>query len=118
MPGSTLSSADPEETVIIRVLTSLTTMVHLGLMKKNNIWDILDATTGFICHPNTWIRQSMASLIYAISDVLPHVDKWCCVAPSLRPLLRTDLATFSPMEVLSSALSPVRCIFSREPAGI
>lgn len=49
--------SDPEEAVVARVLTSLTSLASLGLLARMRIWDIFQAVRGLLCHPDTWIRQ-------------------------------------------------------------
>lgn len=51
--------ADVEETVVAKVLASLTSLAELGMFQKLRIWELVSAATGFLCHPNVWIRQGM-----------------------------------------------------------
>lgn len=48
---------DVEETVVAKVLSSLTSLAELGLFQKLRIWELMSAATGFLYHPNVWIRQ-------------------------------------------------------------
>lgn len=48
---------DVEETVVAKVLASLTSLSELGLFQKMRIWELMGATIGFLYHPNVWIRQ-------------------------------------------------------------
>lgn len=50
-------TADAEEAVIARVISSLTSLASLGLLPKVRLWDVVLAVRGFLCHPNSWIRQ-------------------------------------------------------------
>ena len=49
--------SDVEETVVAKVLASLTNLCELGLFQKMRIWELMSATLGFLYHPNIWIRQ-------------------------------------------------------------
>lgn len=51
-------SLDEEENVIVRVLTSLTSLSELCLFQRMRLWELMSATLGFVYHPNIWIRQS------------------------------------------------------------
>lgn len=48
---------DVEETVVAKVLGSLTSLCELGLFQKMRIWELMSATLAFLYHPNIWIRQ-------------------------------------------------------------
>ena len=48
---------DVEESVVARVLASLTSLCELGLFQKMRIWELMSATLGFLYHPNIWIRE-------------------------------------------------------------
>lgn len=48
---------DLEEAVVARVISSLTSLASLGLLPRMRLWDVFFAVKGFLCHPNTWIRQ-------------------------------------------------------------
>lgn len=52
---------DPEEAVVARVISSLTSLTSLGLLPRMRLWDVHFAVKGFLYHPNSWIRQSKAS---------------------------------------------------------
>lgn len=56
------SPEDAEETVVARVLTSLTSLCELGLFQPMRIWELMSATLSFLYHPNIWIRQGMPSI--------------------------------------------------------
>ena len=61
IPGSSQTdpslTADVEETVVAKVLASLTNLCELRLFQKMRIWELMSATLGFLYHPNIWIRQ-------------------------------------------------------------
>jgi phosphoinositide-3-kinase, regulatory subunit 4 len=49
--------SDAEESVVARVLTSLTSLCELGLFQPMRIWELMSATLSFLYHPNLWVRQ-------------------------------------------------------------
>lgn len=57
--GVLTSFSDVEETVVAKVLASLTSLCELGLFQKMRIWELMSATLGFLYHPNMWIRQGI-----------------------------------------------------------
>lgn len=61
---------DVEETVVAKVLSSLTSLAELGLFHKLRIWELMSAATGFLYHPNVWIRQGESIVIIWNPDVL------------------------------------------------
>ncbi|RPD52474.1 ARM repeat-containing protein [Lentinus tigrinus ALCF2SS1-7] len=83
--------SDVEETVVAKVLASLTSLCELGLFQKMRIWELMSATLGFLYHPNIWIRQGAAAFIASAAKHLPPSDVWCILYPSLRHLLRSDV---------------------------
>lgn len=102
------SLTDPEEFVTPRVLLSLSTLSELGLVPRSRIWELLDCTTGFICHPNIWIRQASAGLVASLSRSLDQADVWSALYPPLRKLLRSDLATITETGILDVVVAAVR----------
>mgnify|MGYP007026576335 CR=1 FL=1 len=49
--------ADPEEFVVVKVLDSLTNLAERRLLAKGKMWELVGQVTGFLCHPNIWIRE-------------------------------------------------------------
>lgn len=50
--------ADPEESVLARVLASMKSLTELGMFSRIRLWEIAAACLGLFAHPNVWIRQS------------------------------------------------------------
>jgi phosphoinositide-3-kinase regulatory subunit 4 len=57
MRKSGLTEVDPEEAVVARVVLALTSLASLGLLPRMRLWDVFFAVRGFLCHPNSFIRQ-------------------------------------------------------------
>jgi phosphoinositide-3-kinase regulatory subunit 4 len=49
--------ADTEEAVVAKVITSFTSLANLGLLSRMKLWDVFASVKGFVCHPDSWIRQ-------------------------------------------------------------
>lgn len=49
--------ADTEEAVVAKVITSFTSLANLGLLSRMKLWDVFASVRGFVCHPDSWIRQ-------------------------------------------------------------
>lgn len=111
----TKTHVDAEESVTARVLYSLTTLSELGLIRKRALWDLLDATVGFICHPNLWLRQGAAAFVASAAKVAGPPDMWCILYPPLRRLLRSDIADITEGEIVGAVTRPVR-LFSAHSA--
>jgi phosphoinositide-3-kinase regulatory subunit 4 len=56
-----LGCTDPEEFVVVQVLETLTTLAERRLLAKGKIWELVGQLTGFVCHPNIWIREGAFS---------------------------------------------------------
>ncbi|KAJ7865275.1 hypothetical protein B0H13DRAFT_2067981, partial [Mycena leptocephala] len=76
--------SDVEETVVAKVLASLTSLCELGLFQKMRIWELMSATLGFLYHPNMWIRQGAAAFI---SDIVV-IDEQSLLTAMKPPLSR------------------------------
>lgn len=57
LAGLTELMSDPEEAVVARVIASLTSLTSLGLLSRMKLWDGFYHVRGFLCHPDSWIRQ-------------------------------------------------------------
>ncbi|KII91699.1 hypothetical protein PLICRDRAFT_51832 [Plicaturopsis crispa FD-325 SS-3] len=99
--------SDVEETVVAKVLAALTSLCELGLFQKMRIWELMSATLGFLYHPNVWIRQGAAAFIAAAAKHLPSSDVWCILYPSLRHLLKSDLAVIDEQKLLIAMKGPL-----------
>ncbi|WVQ93835.1 hypothetical protein IAU59_000913 [Kwoniella sp. CBS 9459] len=107
LPLMVQALADPEEAVIARVITSLTSLATLGLLSRMRLWDIFAAVRGFLCHPNIWIRQGTAGLVAAAARDLPQTDVWCILYPNLRPMLQSDIKEMDEHSILAAIVPPL-----------
>ncbi|KAJ6613557.1 hypothetical protein B0H10DRAFT_2047665 [Mycena sp. CBHHK59/15] len=88
--------SDVEETVVAKVLASLTSLCELGLFQKMRIWELMSATLGFLYHPNMWIRQGdciIRCLVY--------------LYPSLRHFLKSDVVVIDEQSLLTAMKPPL-----------
>ncbi|KAJ6463912.1 hypothetical protein C8R45DRAFT_1220032 [Mycena sanguinolenta] len=99
--------SDVEETVVAKVLASLTSLCELGLFQKMRIWELMSATLGFLYHPNMWIRQGAAAFIVSAASHLPQSDVWCILYPSLRHFLKSDIVTIDEQSLLTAMKPPL-----------
>ncbi|CAK5279344.1 unnamed protein product [Mycena citricolor] len=100
LPLMVQALSDVEESVVAKVLASLTSLCELGLFQKMRIWELMSSTLGFLCHPNCWIRQGAAAFIVSAAAHLPPSDVWCILYPSLRHFLKSDLVTIDEQSLL------------------
>ncbi|KAI0634092.1 hypothetical protein C8Q77DRAFT_1109727 [Trametes polyzona] len=99
--------SDVEETVVAKVLASLTNLCELGLFQKMRIWELMSATLGFLYHPNIWIRQGAAAFIASAAKHLPPSDVWCILYPSLKHFLRSDVRDVDEKSLLLAMKQPL-----------
>ncbi|KAJ7756947.1 armadillo-type protein [Mycena metata] len=99
--------SDVEETVVAKVLASLTSLCELGLFQKMRIWELMSATLGFLYHPNMWIRQGAAAFIVSAASHLPPSDVWCILYPSLRHFLKSDIVVIDEHSLLMAMKPPL-----------
>ncbi|KAI0768204.1 hypothetical protein BD413DRAFT_672415 [Trametes elegans] len=99
--------SDVEETVVAKVLASLTNLCELGLFQKMRIWELMSATLGFLYHPNMWIRQGAAAFIASAANHLPPSDVWCILYPSLKHFLRSDVREVDEKSLLLAMKRPL-----------
>ena len=93
--------ADVEETVVAKVLASLTNLCELGLFQKMRIWELMSATLGFLYHPNIWIREGMCYKPPA--NLLVVTARQSCVLTCEPKVLRHSLPP------LQNTCLPVTC---------
>ncbi|KAJ7628484.1 hypothetical protein FB45DRAFT_794341 [Roridomyces roridus] len=107
LPLMVQALSDVEETVVAKVLASLTSLCELGLFQKMRIWELMSATLGFLYHPNIWIRQGAAAFIVSAASHLPPSDVWCILYPSLRHFLRSDVVVIDEQSLLTALKPPL-----------
>lgn len=59
---------DPEEFVTVKVLETLTTLASRRLLAKSKTWELVQASTGFLCHPNIWIREGESVALHSLTS--------------------------------------------------
>ncbi|KAH7106720.1 ARM repeat-containing protein [Auriculariales sp. MPI-PUGE-AT-0066] len=99
--------SDVEESVVAKVLESLTSLCELGLFQKMRMWELMSASVGFLYHPNVWIREGAASFIASAAKHLPQTDVWCILYPSLKHLLKCDIREINEANLLANLKSPL-----------
>ncbi|KAF8065194.1 hypothetical protein FPV67DRAFT_1501752 [Lyophyllum atratum] len=99
--------SDVEETVVAKVLATLTSLCELGLFQKMRIWELMSATLGFLYHPNVWIREGAAAFIASAAHHLPPSDVWCILYPSLRHFLKCDVVGIDEHSLLLAMKPPL-----------
>ncbi|KAG9127307.1 Serine/threonine-protein kinase [Ceratobasidium sp. 392] len=100
--------SDVEETVVYKVLASLTSLSELGLFQKMRIWELLSATVPFLYHPSIWVRQGAIAFIASSTKLLPPTDVWCILYPGLRQALRADVRAITEQSLLSTVKTPAK----------
>lgn len=94
------SLADPEEYVVHRVLATFTVLCDLSLLRSRHVWELIRACAKFLVHPNAWIRNATAVLIYSASKWMNPAQVFCQLLPVLRPFLECDVNSVEPDVIL------------------
>lgn len=101
------SLADPEEYVVHRVLVTFTVLCDLALLRTRHIWELVRSCAKFLIHPNPWLRNSSAVLIYAVSKWMNTAQIYCRLIPVIRPFLGCDVNSVSPEAILLHLKPPI-----------
>ena len=119
---------DSEEFVIHRTLITLSKMVEIGLLDRQQICYFLSTHIApFLCHPSLWIRHGAVNFITTVCKQnnnnkalngtgLNTADILCSVAPVLTKFLqRSDLISYDKEEILFNCLKqPIkRAVYDR-----
>ncbi|KAM0788135.1 hypothetical protein ACM66B_001300 [Microbotryomycetes sp. NB124-2] len=107
LPLITLSLADVEEFVVVKVLSTLTKLTDRRLLAKARTWDLVAQVTGFLCHPNIWIREGTAEFLASTAKRMNPTDCWCILYPTIKRLLRADVRDITALSLLDNAREPL-----------
>ncbi|QSL65100.1 hypothetical protein MERGE_002405 [Pneumocystis wakefieldiae] len=102
MPLIIQALTDTEEFVVEKVISSLTSIMELGLFQKPRIWDLLVTLLKYTLHPNVWIRTESIKFIVATIKWLEKVDIHCILYSLLRPFLCCDIINITETELLEN----------------
>jgi phosphoinositide-3-kinase regulatory subunit 4 len=106
---SKLSSLDPENMVVAKVVAAFRSFVNLGTLDTPSIRKLCVKLTPLLMHPNPWIRLYLLNFFAAVEERTSAVDLYCFVLPILRPFLRTPLVKLLDAKpFLDSLCQPVR----------
>ncbi|KAK9454329.1 hypothetical protein V1511DRAFT_517621 [Dipodascopsis uninucleata] len=107
MPLMVQALADTEEFVVEKVLYAFTSLAELGLIKRSNLWDLMNVTVRFAVHPNLWIREGVFSFVAASVKWLSPADIHCIIRPVLSPFVKCDLLEYSETMMLDFSRPPL-----------
>ncbi|KAL8939260.1 MAG: hypothetical protein Q9211_002816, partial [Gyalolechia sp. 1 TL-2023] len=107
LPVMVQALTDPEEFVVVQVLSSFASLAELGLFQRSKIWEMVDVIARFLIHPNVWIREAAAHFISASTKFLPLADIHCMISPLVQPYLKFTILAFSEISVLGALRKPL-----------
>ena len=100
------------------------------MLAKGKIWELVALITGFLCHPNIWIREGAlpatismrflahlessgaAAFLTTTARGLQPTDRWCILYPTIKRLLRADIKDITELALLDNAREPLsRVVF-------
>ncbi|RKP06806.1 armadillo-type protein, partial [Thamnocephalis sphaerospora] len=103
---------DPEEYVVEKALTTMTSLASMGLFQKATLRELAVKVAPLMCHPNHWIRCGAVSFILSCVRLLTQPDFWCILYPIVRPLLQSDVAMLDEEHLMSMLKAPLsRALF-------
>ena len=96
--------ADCEESVIVKTLRCVKSVMEHKLLDKTVVNVLLKEIVHFLVHPNVWIRQSAVGLISCIAKDSQVADLHCRLLPLLKPFLKEKIIQLENGLVLLSML--------------
>ncbi|XP_054156048.1 phosphoinositide 3-kinase regulatory subunit 4-like [Oppia nitens] len=99
--------SDAEEIIIYKIITSMTSLIEQGLLKKSIIYELLREAVPLLSHPNLWINQSMISLILTLCSRLSLADISCKIKPLVDPNLQRQIHSLKNGRLLKDSLYPL-----------
>ncbi|KAH6570246.1 hypothetical protein BASA60_007850 [Batrachochytrium salamandrivorans] len=107
LPLMVQALTDSEESVVEKVLSSLTSLAELGLISKLKIKELYATVLPLVCHPNRWIRYGVVAFLSSTVRLLPPIDARCVLYPMLKPFLRRETFNFSQISLLENMKPPI-----------
>ena len=100
---------DPQEFVVEQALRSLASMAEMGLLQRDNTWELIDTVAKFQMHPNMWIKEAASHFVSAATTTtyLSIADVRILVAPLLKPYLKIPISKATGIALLDSLKKPV-----------
>lgn len=98
---------DPEDSVVEKVLRSLSTMAKLGLLQRSRTWELVDLVARFMVHPNAWINEAAINFLSASTTYLTAADCECIMQPLIQPYLKIAPCSFAETDLLDALKKPL-----------
>ncbi|KAL7746650.1 Serine/threonine-protein kinase [Sorochytrium milnesiophthora] len=102
-----LSGMELDETVIERILNSLSVLGELGLLGKLKMREIVAVAMPYVYHPNLSLRYAVVAMLVSFAKQLATTDALCFLSPNVRPYLRTKIYDMDELTLLEALDSPV-----------
>eukprot|EP01105_Mastigella_eilhardi_P019529 TRINITY_DN459_c0_g1_i1.p1 TRINITY_DN459_c0_g1~~TRINITY_DN459_c0_g1_i1.p1 ORF type:complete len:719 (-),score=185.59 TRINITY_DN459_c0_g1_i1:99-2255(-) len=99
--------SDQEEFVVDKAIGSVACLCELNMFGRRTLFDLCEKLAPFLLHPNVWIRYGVIAVIDRMARHLTVADVQCFVLPCIRPFLAHELLTFTEVNLLQCALTPV-----------
>jgi phosphoinositide-3-kinase regulatory subunit 4 len=107
LPLMVQALADPEESVVERVIRSFSAIAELGLFQRNTTWELIDIVAQFTMHPNSWIREAAAQFITAATTFTSTADRHGIITPMIKMYLKALPVDLSEIALLDSLKKPL-----------
>ncbi|PIK58339.1 putative phosphoinositide 3-kinase regulatory subunit 4 [Apostichopus japonicus] len=95
---------DNEEYVICKAASALTALIELELLQKPVILELAKDCISCLCHPNLWVRQSVAGVVGAMASTFNIADIHCNLIALVKPYINKQIIQMNKVPLLLSVL--------------
>jgi phosphoinositide-3-kinase regulatory subunit 4 len=107
MPLMVQSLADPEDSVVERVIRSFSSIARLGLFQKTKVWELVDIVARFTMHPNIWIREAAAQFLAVSTEYSSIADRHGIFMPIIKVYLKASPPALTEVALLDTLKKPL-----------
>lgn len=98
---------DLEEFVTAKTFETYASFSELGLIKRQNVSELLTISVRYAVHPNPWIRLAAFEFISNCIKWASPAETYCIIYPIIRPFLQNDITDFSQATLVANAIAPL-----------
>lgn len=96
---------DDDVRVQVQVLRAIQQLIPL--FQPFMPWKLLDRTISLLYHPNPWVREASIGVVTEVSSLISNSDRWLRLYARIRPYLRCDITSITPISLLDHLVSPL-----------
>ncbi|KAJ8021698.1 Phosphoinositide 3-kinase regulatory subunit 4 [Holothuria leucospilota] len=95
---------DSEEFVICKAANALKALIELKLLQKPVILELARDCIPCLCHPNLWVRQSIAGVVGAMAKTFNVADVHCNLITLVNPYIKKQIIQLDNVPLILSVL--------------